>query len=406
MKIKYSAEHNPARKKRRRTMKKKLITLLTAGVLAFSLAGCSGKLSNEYVTVKQYKGLEVAQVLPEDITDDDIDSEIQIRLQMSVKEETITDRPAQDGDMVDIDFTGTIDGEEFSGGSAEGYELQLGSGLMIGATDDYKGFEEQIVGHNTGDEFDIQVQFPEDYSMNPDMSGVVADFHIVLNKIYTSEVPELTDEWVKENSDKSETVDEYKEEIRQFCVDQLLATEMQDVFMEQIEVKKYPEDEVEAQISDGEEYYNQYAVSVGVDLDTFIENYLGMSREDFDAEMKKSAQNVVKMKEAVKLLADKLDLEPTEEEYQEGMTRYAVMAGTTDVESYTESVGEDLLKDVIRQDAVMQYLVDKCVQVEQTDSSSDDSSSDNNNSDSSSSGDSSSEDTGSEAASDSADSEE
>lgn len=406
MKIKYSAEHNPARKKRRRTMKKKLITLLTAGVLAFSLAGCSGKLSNEYVTVKQYKGLEVAQVLPEDITDDDIDSEIQIRLQMSVKEETITDRPAQDGDMVDIDFTGTIDGEEFSGGSAEGYELQLGSGLMIGATDDYKGFEEQIVGHNTGDEFDIQVQFPEDYSMNPDMSGVVADFHIVLNKIYTSEVPELTDEWVKENSDKSETVDEYKEEIRQFCVDQLLATEMQDVFMEQIEVKKYPEDEVEAQISDGEEYYNQYAVSVGVDLDTFIENYLGMSREDFDAEMKKSAQNVVKMKEAVKLLADKLDLEPTEEEYQEGMTRYAVMAGTTDVESYTESVGEDLLKDVIRQDAVMQYLVDKCVQVEQTDSSSDDSSSDSNNSDSSSSGDSSSEDTGSEAASDSADSEE
>ena len=118
-------------------MKKKLITVLMAGVLAASFAGCSGReLSNEYVTVDQYKGIEVAQVLPEDITDDDIDSEIQLRLQMSVKEETITDRPAQDGDMVDIDFTGTIDGEEFSGGSAEGYELQLGSGLMIGATDD------------------------------------------------------------------------------------------------------------------------------------------------------------------------------------------------------------------------------------------------------------------------------
>lgn len=396
-------------------MKKKLITLLTAGVLAVSLAGCSGELSNEYVTVKQYKGLEVAQVLPEDITDDDIDSEIQIRLQMSVKEETITDRPAQDGDMVDIDFTGTIDGEEFSGGSAEGYAFQLGSGAMIGATDDYKGFEEQIVGHNTGDEFDIQVQFPEDYSLNPDMSGVVADFHIVLNKIYTSEVPELTDEWVKENSEESETVDEYKEEIRQFCLDQLLATEMQDVFMDQIEAKKYPEGEVEAQISDGEEYYNQYAVSVGLDLDTFIENYIGMTREDFDAQMKESAQNVVKTQEAVKLLADKLNLEPSEEEYQEGMLRYAVMAGTTDVEAYAESVGEDLLKDVIRQDAVMQYLVDQCVQVEQTDSSSDDSSnsdssssdgssSDGSNSDSGSSDDSSSEDTGSGNTSDSADS--
>ena len=281
-------------------MKKKLITVLMAGVLAASFAGCSGReLSNEYVTVDQYKGIEVAQVLPEDITDDDIDSEIQLRLQMSVKEETITDRPAQDGDMVDIDFTGTIDGEEFSGGSAEGYVLQLGSGSMIGATDDYKGFEEQIVGHNTGDEFDIQVQFPEDYSLNPDMSGVVADFHIVLNEIYTSEVPELTDEWVQENSDESETVDEYKDEIRDYCVDQLLATEMQDAFLTHVEAKAYPDGEVEAQIEDGEEYYNQYAASAGLDLDTFIVNYMGMTREDFDAQMKESAQNVVKMKEAV-----------------------------------------------------------------------------------------------------------
>ena len=185
--------------------------------------------------------------------------------------------------------------------------------------------------------------------------------------------------------------------------------------MDQIEAKKYPEGEVEAQISDGEEYYNQYAVSVGLDLDTFIENYIGMTREDFDAQMKESAQNVVKTQEAVKLLADKLNLEPSEEEYQEGMLRYAVMAGTTDVEAYAESVGEDLLKDVIRQDAVMQYLVDQCVQVEQTDSSSDDSSnsdssssdgssSDSSNSDSGSSDDSSSEDTGSGNTSDSADS--
>lgn len=206
-------------------MKKKLITVLMAGVLAASLAGCSGgELSNEYVTVKQYKGIEVPQVLPEDITDDDIDSEIQLRLQMTVKQETVTDRAAEEGDMVNIDFKGSIDGEEFSGGSAQGYDLQLGSGLMIGPTDDYKGFEEQIVGHKTGDEFDIQVQFPEEYT--EDLSGKVADFHIVLNEIYTSEVPELTDEWVQENSDKSDTVDEYKEEIRDYCVDQQLATEM------------------------------------------------------------------------------------------------------------------------------------------------------------------------------------
>lgn len=349
-------------------MKRRVIAVLLAGVLAASLAGCSGGgLINEYVSIKQYKGLQVAQVLPEDITDEEVEAEIQLRLQMGTRTEDITDRGAQEGDIVNIDFTGYIDGEAFDGGSAQGYELQLGSGMMIGATEDYAGFEEQIEGHKAGEEFDIQVQFPEDYINNPEMSGVVAQFHIVLNKIYTSQVPELTDEWVKENSEESETTEEYREEIRQFCVDQKLAQEMQDVFMDQIEVEKYPEGEVEEQIANGEAIWQQYAVSMGVDMDTFIESYSGMSREDFDEYMKTSAQNVVKMKEAVKLMADKKGLEPSKEEFEKAAARYAMTAGTTDVDAYTQSVGEDLLKDVIRQDAVMDYLVDQCVQIEASD---------------------------------------
>lgn len=347
-------------------MKRKIIAVLMAGALAASLAGCSTGLANEYVSIKQYKGIEVPQVLPEDVTDEEIETEIQLRLQMGVKRENITDRGAQEGDMVNIDFTGSIDGEEFSGGSAEGYELQLGSGLMIGATEEYAGFEEQIEGHKAGEEFDIQVQFPEEYSSNPELSGVVADFHIVLNEVYTSEVPELTDDWVKENSEESDTVDEYKEEVRQFCVDQKLAEEMQDAFLEQVVADKYPEGEVEAEITNLETYWQQYAVSMGVDMDTFIVNYMGISTEEFDRQVKESAQNTVKMKEAVKLLADKKKLEPSEEEYQEAAARYAAMSGTTDVEGYVESVGEELLKEVIRQNAVMDYLVDQCVQVEQS----------------------------------------
>ena len=182
----------------------------------------------------------------------------------------------------------------------------------------------------------------------------MADFHIVLNEVYTSEVPELTDEWVKENSEESDTVDEYKEEVRQFCVDQKLAEEMQDAFLEQVVADKYPEGEVEAEITNLETYWQQYAVSMGVDT------------EEFDRQVKESAQNTVKMKEAVKLLADKKKLEPSEEEYQEAAARYAAMSGTTDVEGYVESVGEELLKEVIRQNVVMDYLVDQCVQVEQS----------------------------------------
>ena len=108
-------------------------------------------------------------------------------------------------------------------------------------------------------------------------------------------------------------------------------------------------------------------------MDTFIVNYMGISTEEFDRQVKESAQNTVKMKEAVKLLADKKKLEPSEEEYQEAAARYAAMSGTTDVEGYVESVGEELLKEVIRQNVVMDYLVDQCVQVEQSDSSAEES---------------------------------
>ena len=164
-------------------MKKKLLNVMLAAAVAVSLAGCSGELSNEYVTVTQYKGLEVPQpAQPEEVTDDQVEQAIQNALSADMIQTPITDRAAQSGDWVNIDYTGYVDGEAFDGGSAEGAPLELGSGSFIGATDDYKGFEEQIEGHNTGDEFDITVQFPETYSQNPAMAGVVAQFHIVLNE--------------------------------------------------------------------------------------------------------------------------------------------------------------------------------------------------------------------------------
>ncbi len=130
------------------------------------LAGCSGELSNEYVTVTQYKGLEVPQASGsvEEVTDEQVDQMIEGTLSAYESREEVTDRAAQEGDIVNIDYTGYLDGEAFDGGSAEGADLELGSGSFIGATDDYAGFEEQIEGHNPGDEFDIQAQFPDPYN--------------------------------------------------------------------------------------------------------------------------------------------------------------------------------------------------------------------------------------------------
>ena len=145
-------------------MKKKLAAVLTAAALtAGLLAGCSGDLSNEYVTVKQYKGLEVTQAEVQEITDDYVEQVIQSNLSAAMTTEPITDRAAQSGDWVNIDYTGYIDEATFEGGSAEGADLELGSGSFIGATEEYAGFEDQIVGHNVDDEFDVNVEFPADY---------------------------------------------------------------------------------------------------------------------------------------------------------------------------------------------------------------------------------------------------
>lgn len=359
-------------------MKKKFIIAVTAAATAGMLAGCSGELSNEYVTVTQYKGLEVPQASAsvEEVTDEQVEQQIQNTLSVYAEREEVTDRAAQEGDIVNIDYTGYLDGEKFEGGSATGADLELGSGSFIGATEDYKGFEEQIEGHNIGDEFDIQVQFPDPYTANPDMSGAVTKFHIVLNSIEVESVPELTDEWVKENSEDSETVKEYREEVRtsleeeqQAAVDSELASSVQSALLEKIEIKSYPEEEVNEQIDQLKETYVQMAEMYGMELDEFIETYMQMTEEDFNAQIKEAAQTSAAFDEAVKLIAAKQHIEISDEEYEEKVLGYAQAAGMDDVEAYEEQVGEDLLKRVLLREKVMDYLVDKCIQVEQTESS-------------------------------------
>lgn len=353
-------------------MKRKIAAVLISAALAGSLlAGCSGELSNDYVTVTQYKGLEVPQVVAEEVTDDQVEQTIQSALSADMTKNPIADRAAQSGDWVNIDYTGYVDGEAFDGGSAEGADLELGSGSFIGATDDYKGFEDQIAGHNTGDEFDIKVQFPETYSNNPAMAGVVADFHIVLNEIYSQETPELTDEWVAENSEDSETVDEYREEVRTSLEESAeesarseLRTSIQDALLAQSEIKEYPEGAVDEQIEQANEYYTSIAGLYGMELSDFITTYLQTTEEDFNASVETAAQQTVQLDEALKLIAEKENLEPSDEEYEKEIADLAESAGMDDVDAFKEQYGEDVLKESVLRQTVLDYLVDHCVQVE------------------------------------------
>ena len=353
-------------------MKKKMIAMILAAAVAGTLAGCSNELSNEYVTVTQYKGLEVSQVEDAEVTDEQVEQVIQTNLESTAEKAAVTDRAAEMGDWVNIDFTGYMDGVAFDNGSAQAQDLQLGSGSYIGASGDYAGFEDQIAGHQTGEEFDITVQFPENYT--EEMAGKVADFHIVLNEIYTENVPELTDEWVQSNSEDSENVDQYREEVRKQLEEQAeasvqsqLRSLVQEALLENIEVEKYPEDVVNKQIEEMETYYTQMAAMYGVELADFIETYLQTTEDDFNARIKEAAQQTAALDHAVLLIAEKENLEPSDEEYEERVKEYAEQAGMTDVDAYKEQVGEDVLKNAIRIDVVTDYLVEECIQVEESD---------------------------------------
>ena len=353
--------------------KMKLITAAAAAVLAAgSLMGCSSELSNEYVTVPQYKGLEVPQpaAATVEITDDQVEQLVESRVAATAERSEITDRAAQSGDIVNIDYTGYVDGTAFDGGSATGADLELGSGSFIGANGDYQGFEDQIVGHQTGEEFDITVQFPDTYA--EEMAGKVADFHIVLNGIYTETVPELTDEWVQSNSTESENVDEFRQEMRDLLESQSeesahseLASSVQTTLLDSLEIKSYPEDVVDEYAASLTDSYEQLAEMYGTDMEGLLTTYLQTTEEDFNARIEEIAQRTAIFDEAVKLIAEKEGLDLTEEEYQEKIEEYAEENGAEDVDQYLESVGESAVRATILRDIVTDYLIDECVQVEQ-----------------------------------------
>lgn len=350
-------------------MKKKFAAILLSAALAVSAAGCSkDALSNSYVTVNQYKGLEVAQIEETEITDEYVEQTLRSRMNAFADEVEVTDRAAETGDWVNIDYTGYKDGVAFDGGTATGAALELGSGSYIGAEGEYAGFEDQIVGHTTGEEFDITVQFPAVYQ-SEELAGSVAVFHIKLNKIYQRVIPELTDEWVASNSQTAETAEEYRQEVKselqansEAARKEQMKYQLQTALIDQIDVKKYPEAEVEEQIQMVTDYYTQVAGLYGIEFSDYLTGYMGMTEEQFQENVRESAQNTVALFQAAELIAKEENLDLSEEEYQEEFRKYANNAGTEDVDAYVEQVGEKDLRKTILFDTVMEYLVDNCVE--------------------------------------------
>ena len=208
-------------------------------------------------------------------TETEIQTQIDTLLNQYATTQNITDRAAQSGDTVNIDYSGAVDGVVFTGGTATGYDLTLGSHTFI------DGFEDQIIGHNIGDVFDVTVTFPDGYGDSTDaegntitLSGKEAVFSVTLNSISESVTPELTDEWVDSNfgtSDDLHTVDA----LRSYFNDALYATNYEnaivDYLMSNSTFKELPSEITSYYIRMFLNYYNQYATAYGMDLNAFAQ---------------------------------------------------------------------------------------------------------------------------------------
>lgn len=284
-------------------------------------------------------------------TEEDIQSLWDNLLESNRIQQPVTGRAAEEGDIANIDYSGTVDGVVFTGGTAEGYDLTLGSGTFI------PGFEEQIVGHNIGDSFDVTVTFPDDYGDSTDeagntitLSGKEAVFRVTLNSLAVSVLPEATDAWVEENfgaSNDLHTVAELDQYFHDNLYTSNLTNAVVDYLTENSQVSSIPDVVRNYQVCSQLSYYNSYASMFGYEtLDEFLSGFMGYDNADaLLADTEQDVLNSCNQLLIFQAVAESLDLAPTDAELE----AYA---------SYTESMGEGYVHLLALQDRVLSALRD------------------------------------------------
>ena len=307
------------------------------------------------ITLKQYKGIE-AEKAECTVTDEEVDAEIKYMLDRGSRLVDVDDRAAQNGDITVIDFEGFVDGVAFDGGKAEKYNLTLGEGQFI------PGFEDQIIGHKIGEEFDINVTFPEDYA--EELAGKAAVFKIKLHEIKVKEMPELDDEFAKDQGEY-DTVAELKEGVKKDLLDKKVDSAQhafEDAVIEAL--CENVEGEIPQVMFDNkaEENVNNFAQRVqqqGIDLETYL-MYMGMTLDGFKETMKDRAVNDVKYELAIEKIVELEKLEASAEEIDAEYAKMAEMYGL-DVEKIKSIVPEDMVASQVKNEAAVKLVLDSAV---------------------------------------------
>ena len=288
------------------------------------------------IEIADYKGIKAPKEVKE-ITDEDIDKQIDIIRKKNARIVSVEDRAAQLDDEVIIDFEGFFGDEVFEGGKGEDHPLRLGSGQFI------PGFEDQIVGHNIGDEFDVNVTFPEDYQMT-DYAGKDATFKCKLKSISYEELPEINDDLVKDATE-FDTVAEYKDDIKTKLEDAAVKqadSNFENAVMNAIIEKvdsPIPNCMYEQRIDALMRNFEQQLRSQGMDLKLYFQ-YTGMDMDSFRETYRDRAVNEVKLRLALEKIAELENIEVSEEDINNGLGEIAA-ANNIDVETVKRFIPVD-----------------------------------------------------------------
>jgi len=313
------------------------------------------------VELSDYKGIEAEKVI-HPVLDSDIDAEIERMRERNARILTVTDRPAKDGDEVLIDFEGYVDGQAFEGGKAEGHKITLGTQSFIDT------FEQQIEGHSIGDEFEVNVTFPEQYHAE-NLKGKPAMFKVVLHEIKGRELPELDDEFAKDVSE-FDTLAELRADLKkrkEEIAAQRAAEELENSLMDEI-IKgltaEIPEVMMENRIDEMVRDFEYRISAQGMNLDMYLQ-YTGMPLESFRKSFLEQAERQVKIRLALEKIAELEKLEATEEDVNAECTRIAEMH-KVEVEKVKEIVPEKELSADIKATKAIDFVRDNAVVTERT----------------------------------------
>lgn len=304
------------------------------------------------VKLGKYKGVKIEKVSTE-VTDADVDAEIEKERRANSRTIVVEDRPVKDGDITVINFEGFVDGVAFEGGKGENYPLTIGSGQFI------PGFEEQLIGAKIGEDVEVNVTFPEDYQAE-DLAGKAAVFKCKVNEIKETELPEADDEFASEVSD-FDTIAEWKEDLMKSLTEKKVASAKEEKENKALEAAV---ENAEMVIPDAmaefecEQMINDYAMRLsqqGLSIDQYL-MFTGMDMDGLKAQMKPQAIKTIKSRLVLEAIVNEEKLEANDDEIDAEIAKMAEMYGM-EADKLKESIG-DREKELMSKDVCLRKAVE------------------------------------------------